>query len=493
VTTLRPHPPKTAALVAYDAGALSSSGRTQLETHLAACETCRTELASIRLWSRESARMRAIKTVPVDFSKMELALAREAKSQAREVKAAQTGRRVLPMLAPLALAATVLLTIGFDRLLGGAELVSPGPATEGPVLAASVGSEGAAEVVLVAGDVVERHAETELVPGRRIAAPSILDARSGEAHLSLLRGSRDGGSAGVAILANTSLGLVRVDGEGGEEYVAELELLRGSAAVRADVAGFHGESRVVVLAGGYRIEAEVAVFDATLTEGFELVVHEGAVRVTGLGADVLLTAPARFAPPQSSGAIANEVSRAPSASELALGDDAVLVRVERPSALRWELEGPHTGGVEGRGALAFRMAPGSLRLVSIDGLGQRFSLVETVGPDGLLVAGEPLEPTAPTLRGYLDPAVINGVVRGSLPSLQRCYEHALRLRPDLGGGALRARVTVATDGTVLRTRIDGADVPTSLQSCVTSEASRWTFPSPGAPVSFELPLSFHSR
>ena len=37
------------------------------------------------------------------------------------------------------------------------------------------------------------------------------------------------------------------------------------------------------------------------------------------------------------------------------------------------------------------------------------------------------------------------------------------------------------------------DVPASLQACVTSEAAGWTFPSPGAPVSFELPLQFRPR
>lgn len=477
----RPHTPKTAALVAYDAGALSAPRRAQVEAHLSGCETCRTELASIRLWSRESARMRAVKTVPVDFSKMELALAREAKNETSKVKAQANSRRLVPLFAPLALAATVLLTIGFDRLLGTASHeVAP---RAGRVASAAPAplrgdEQRTAEVTLVAGEARARGA-SELTPGARIAEASIVDVRDGRAHLAFEAG---GAQALVAVLSGTSIGLPRIDEAG-----AEIEVLRGSLAVRA---GFSSESRVVVLAAGYRIEASTAVFDLVLSEevpSLALEVREGELRVVGMGVDQVLTAPMRFAPPEAESSVLGE-SHAPPAME---PDGGVLVRVERPSAVAWEVDG--LGSIEGAGILAFRMQPGPLHLVSIDGLGRRTELSREVGPEGLLVAGEPLAPTAPTLRGYLDPSVINGVVRTSLPNLQRCYEHALRMRPELGGGALVVRVTVAADGGVLRTRIDGGDVPATLQACVTDAATSWTFPAPGAPVSFDLPLRFRAR
>jgi len=480
---MRPHSPKTAALAAFEAGALSSSSEAQLKAHLEDCEVCRTELASIRLWSGESAKMRALKDVPVDFGKMELALAREAKAEAGKVNAARSSQRLLPMLVPLALAATVLLTIGFDRLVGG-----PSTSTHATTPLSARRSEGAVsvlvshavrtEVVLVAGETSLRGGDAVAV-GMAVQDGSVLDTGAGELHLvghSLeSEDSADGEDVGIAVAmrAHTTLGLPAMDR-------GEVELLSGSASI---VSG----SRVVVLAARYRIAAEVATFDVWLSEdGVVVEVYEGTVQVTGLGEDQRLVAPARFAPPS--------LPSAPRGSARALGrddEDAVLVRIERPDSVRWELDG--LGSLDGSGALAFQMVPGPLHLISYDGLGRAFPLDAVVGPEGLLIAGEALVPTRPVLRGFLDPSVINDVVQTSLPSLQRCYEHALRLRPELGGGALRLRVSLDGEGRVVRTRIEGGDVPETLQACATAEAERWSFPSPGGPVSFDLPLRFRSR
>ena len=43
------HVPKTAALMAYESGALSPAGRARLERHLRACPLCQRELAAYKV------------------------------------------------------------------------------------------------------------------------------------------------------------------------------------------------------------------------------------------------------------------------------------------------------------------------------------------------------------------------------------------------------------------------------------------------------------
>jgi ferric-dicitrate binding protein FerR (iron transport regulator) len=471
---MRPHSPKTAALAAYQAGALSPPRAAQVQAHLEDCDVCRKELASIRLWSRESARMRAVKDVPVDFSKMELALAREARSEAAKVNSSRGSRRLLPMLVPLALAAAVLLTLGFDRLVGG----PPAPplaarraaGAEGALLAHARTRVARTEVVLVAGETSLRGGEVPTV-GMVLGDGAVLDTGAGELHFLSDADDAEDGTRAIAMRAHSSVLVSGAD---------EVELLSGAMSVAST-------SRVVVLAARYRIAAEVATFDVWLSdEGVAVEVYEGSVHVTGLGEDQRLVAPARFAPPALPSSLrgaARAVGTRPEGS--------VLVRIERPGSVRWELDA--LGSLEGIGVLSFEMVPGPLHLISYDALGRAFPLDAVVGADGLLVAGEALVPVRPTLRGFLEPEIINAVVHTSLPSLQRCYEHALRLRPELGGGALRLRVSLDGEGRVVRTRIEGGDVPETLQACATAEAERWSFPSPGGPVSFDLPLRFRSH
>lgn len=469
---MRPHAPKTAALAAYDAGALTPARRAQVETHLAACETCREQLAAIRLWSRESARMRAIKAVPVDFARMELALAREAKSQAKVSRSERSSVRLVPLLFPVALAAAVLLTLAFDRTLAVPESAPLAPvAVAAPV--ASLAQPMRATLVAGAASV---RGEGALAVGATLAEGAVLDVTAGEADLTA-EGLR------VAVLEQSSLAIV----SSGE--VAELDLVRGAAALRVEpVEGFHSTRRVVVLAAGYRIEAEVAVVRIDLpAEDVPAVVvdvREGRVRITGRGESLELEAPAHFAPPA---APSGELAWAGSVGPVPSGS-LVPVRIGRLGAVRWELEG---ASVEGD-SLGLMAAPGRLSLIAFDDLGRAFPLELTVGPEGLVDEGELLAPTAPTLAGFLAPEVLREVIQPSLARVQRCYNQALRLRPDIGAAHLRVRVTLSASGTVVRTRIEGADAPASLTACVEEEAAGWHFPSPGGPMSFDLPVSFRA-
>jgi hypothetical protein len=48
-------------------------------------------------------------------------------------------------------------------------------------------------------------------------------------------------------------------------------------------------------------------------------------------------------------------------------------------------------------------------------------------------------------------------------------------------------------GAVRVVEIEGESVPPSLELCVRQEAAHWTFPPPGGPMTFDLPLRFRTR
>jgi len=121
------HAPKLRALLAYDADALSVTGRARIEAHLAGCEVCQGELATLRLYDELSAEVRSAPVPQIDYDRMELALRREARAQAR-------GGRALP-LALLALAAAVLLGV-----LGLQRRETPAPMAALPSAPAAVAS-----------------------------------------------------------------------------------------------------------------------------------------------------------------------------------------------------------------------------------------------------------------------------------------------------------------------------------------------------------------
>jgi hypothetical protein len=120
-----------------------------------------------------------------------------------------------------------------------------------------------------------------------------------------------------------------------------------------------------------------------------------------------------------------------------------------------------------------------------------------VGPNGLALTPDRLEPLRARVTGFLPPEEITPVVRQSQRALQRCYEQAMRLHPNIQGGLFRARVTLDSQGQVRMVRLEaesGQPMPDeSLEVCVRREAALWHFPSPGGPMSFDLPLRFTAR
>jgi hypothetical protein len=114
-----PHAPKTAALEALAAGLLSDDGERRIRAHLSGCDVCREHFATIHVY-RESQELIVQSTPevggrPLDWSKMEQALAREAQAQiaaGARASSANDGRYPWLVGGAIAVAAVVLLAIG---------------------------------------------------------------------------------------------------------------------------------------------------------------------------------------------------------------------------------------------------------------------------------------------------------------------------------------------------------------------------------------------
>lgn len=290
---------------------------------------------------------------------------------------------------------------------------------------------------------------------------------------------------------STELALVRaIDGAPSLLRATEdgIDLVPGGAMAAR---GFAHGLRTVVLAHSERVEAVTARFDITFepidgavgepsaageireAEVRELTVHEGEALVFRDGV-------ATPSVPAADATDAEPIALAP-----VTGDSAVL-RANHPSLVRWDIDG-HT--LSGAGELAVRLPLGTHVLTGFDARGREFRHRITLSPEGSALGVEAFEPVRGD--GFLDPDVIRGVVEASLPTMRRCYEHAMRARSDLEGGQFTARVTVDPRGRVRSVQLSRG-APEALRECVTTTANAWSFPAPAGngPVSFDLPLTF---
>ncbi len=480
------HAPKIAALEAYRAGALSARGAARVARHLERCGECRRALATMEAYDASLEVARAAATPTIDFGRMELALAREARAQSR----ARTWRRAAPV-ALFAAAAAVLLAF----FAGGrpTEVAAPTPAP--PIAIPSALPDEPALVVatvsLAAGSPRVRRGRDEdasppIAVGDVVAEGDVLLTGA----LAAVRVAfADTLAVGVGPDAEARLERSRDD-------EVRVSLARGEAELRAvapdevapDQDGASDgvvvrTSRVVMLAGGYRASARAAAFRMTMVDTLSLEVSEGEVVLEAPDGRVeTLVAPARWPADDDDDSIA-----IPSL----VGAGAPLLTVRREGIVRWEIGDVASVGADG---IALRAAPGSITIAGFDAQDRAFRTVVVLGADGLDVAGDALVAEPPRLRtGFLPEEDIRRVVARGLPGLRRCYEAGLRLRPDLEG-TIRARITVALDGSVRRIAILDDDVPAPLRECVTLQAGRWVFPTPtGGPVTFEAPLAFASR
>lgn len=486
------HSPKTGALIAYESGALSQRGRSRLEKHLAACETCRRELAAIQMYDEtvdviRDARPSVVDGPTVDWSKMELALEREARAQARANVGTNRRGWIVPAIG-VGLAAAAVLAIMLWPDAPVAPVASDDDAireraVETPRVEDATPHEElvvasmSATLTLVAGS---GHLGESATPasiateGVAIAEGTTITTDEGGAVHAVL--ATDGhAEIGVAVAGSSSLRFASLDTTG-----ATIDLDAGRMSARAR------GTRTIVLAGDYRIEADVAWFVVDLSSdgAVHLDVREGDVHVTGPSTDRVLTGPASFS---SSGPEA----RLDAAEAVGMIDEygeLPRLHVARPGIVRWEI-----GDVEvvGAGELAMRVGAGEVSISGWDARGREFHTTATVGPDGLDLAPDELRPEAPRIRvGTLPTAVIRQVVGGHQPALQRCYERALRSQADLEP-RVEMQITIDMTGEVSAVHLGGDEIPAAMAQCLTHDVEHWTFPSPeGGPMTFVLPMPF---
>lgn len=472
------HAPKTAALIAYESGVLSAAGRARVERHLHACPTCQRELASIQAYEATAVAIRDDRGPDLDWSKMELALEREAQTQAKKHR---RGWIVPAVGVAFAAAAAVVLALPTGPAPATTETSAhyvvdrePSPVPGPSVVAPSVYAE--AVITLVAGT-SEIHTGASIASaarGARLAENDVLTttgASSLHARLSprLVIALEPG--AQVRLASQLDAG----------ESVSQLRFDHGRMAARVH------EARTVILAGEFRIEAEVASFVIDFdAERAALVVdvHDGAVHITGPSVDTDLTGPARF--PMDASAL--EASEPVGASEDY--DTLASVHVAHTDIVRWQIGDT---AVRGSDEMSMRVGIGPITISAWDARGHLFRTTATVGPDGLDLTPDELRPEAPRVHvGVLAREDIVPVVRQHQRDLQRCYEHELRRAPTLAVHVV-ARVSVEMTGSVADEGVEyvGDEMPPSMTRCMTNQIQTWLFPAPeGGPVTVPLPFAF---
>lgn len=459
------HSPKWRALIAYDSELLSSDGSRRLERHLQGCDVCSEALAEIRAYDEVAHEVRE-SPVDVDFTRMEFALRREAKSIANR----QRMKRALPFVLAAAAAA---LFIGARLMPGPVAPVaineSPNPDVVETVVPEPESPPVAGVVVALAGDVGERGI------GAAVAEDESLRVETGSLHVLM-----PGGSA-FALSANSRVRTTRLRED---ELVLTLEEGRVTSDVRT------GRSYYVD-APPYRIRVQGTRFEVR-REGEQVAVtlDEGTVEV--LEGDTVvrhMEAPDRWSSHEGFEAAAQGEVLRPHMEGL---EGATLELAADENIVRWEV-----GGLQLRGAhAALLTTPGEYDVVGFDANDRRYE-----APFALLPEGGQLEPSdlravrrAPR-GGYLPPEAISEVVRPSYRALQRCYERELRQNNPGLHGAYALRVSVDREGAVSGVRVTtDSELPPPLRNCLARAARGWTFPAPrGGPLTFDLPLNFSAR
>ncbi len=482
------HRPKTAALLAYAEDALSPDGRRRLERHLfgaaadePGCDVCQKELAAIRLYDGLVDDVEA-EAPEVDFSRMELKLAREAQRISVEMEQVKRPSR-WPLFAAAAAAALLLAWLAWPApapqvaerppapaVPDPADDVAPAPA-ESPALMPVVTLASAAYRVdgqrapLVVGETVPEGARVATEPG-------------GAAHVRLLDGT------GFALHADAALSLTRAREDG-----VELTLERG--AVSHAVTGFAHESRYVVLAGGYEVEVVGTRFVVAYVETeLSIDLREGALEVRPPEGETLrLEAPARWrSGGAAEGGAAEGDDEAEVAAPWALSADEPRTRVSlsHPDLVRWAVDGAE---LEGEAPIALAMRRGEHEVRGWDARGRLHTALLRVGDVPVEIDPGALVPEAPRVRpGNLTTEQIAPVLQRGRRLIQRCYETALR-RGGTVQSHIRLRVSVGHLGEVTRAQVLGLEGNDEMTTCIGNYASRWTFPPPGGPVTFEVPLT----
>jgi hypothetical protein len=118
----------------------------------------------------------------------------------------------------------------------------------------------------------------------------------------------------------------------------------------------------------------------------------------------------------------------------------------------------------------------------------------SLAPDALRKLLKQQKPAASTRGADIDFQPVLSVVHAGTDSLQRCYERALKQRPDLDG-RLTMRLTLSADGQVREAQPRGqsAALPEALVACLRTVSGQWRFPATGSALTFDVPLRLSPR
>ncbi|MGE0787533.1 MAG: AgmX/PglI C-terminal domain-containing protein [Sandaracinaceae bacterium] len=483
------HRPKTAALIAYSEDLLSETGKARLERHLSGCEVCRSELAAMEMYDSMIESVHSTNLPQIDFASMETALAREAASVSRELRARHVQDKLHERRRPYAMmvgvaalaAAGVLAYSAWTQPPSSAPVARPSAvpeATAEPDVAPATSLPLHPVVTLAAGEAVQLRAGEELpiTVGDAVPEGTAIRIGDGELHVRLSEGT------GIVAMAQTRLSLVHARTDG-----VRVQLESGSLGQQVAPRG-EGE-RYVVATAGYEVEVRGTRFVVS-REGPRVGVDlsEGTVTVrTPDGRELILVAPARW---RSDGSRETGDPTPVEVRQLAAPTEPVTeVRVRHPELVRWRLDDT---AVSANGSIALLAERGEHQVSGWDAQGHLFRATLQVGDAPVAIEPEALVPEAPRLRpGHLDPEQMREMLERGRRQIGQCYESALRNGSSVLGHS-RLRVHLAVDGTVERAQVIGmsGDGAEALSTCIQNYASRWTFPPPGGPMTFDQPLNF---
>jgi ferric-dicitrate binding protein FerR (iron transport regulator) len=479
------HRAKTAALLAFEAGRLSTMGRARVEAHLGRCATCRRELAAMRVYGHVRAEVHRTPPPEVDWSRVEQALAREAQHPPRP-----------PWRSPLTVTAAALVTASAAAALivmwlappshpstAGSTGATPSTATDATAQAARprplepqvTATAGQVHIVRPGMEPAPLAAGDHLSPGA-----SIRTGPGSQVHLRFTSGTG-------AVLGER--GAVRIDTS--TTHAIHLALEAGVVSHRVRRGGPLGDFRVT--AGAYQVRVVGTRF-AVQRQGDEVAVRvtEGTVEVLYGGQPLqVLKGPAQWG---TEGAeAADDLEPVPPRGVEADATAWTVLRLPPSDRVRaWELDGLTFEALHG--GVTLGLPPGEVRLRALLRTGDRVPVDLSIGATGHRLAEADLGDLLPEPVGHLPRAEITETIRQAGPALQSCYERAMRLQPDLSGRHT-LQVRVGRSGIVQEARLlngspDGAPGG-ELTECVAGALRKRAFPAPrGGPITFEVPLSF---
>lgn len=476
------HEPKLAALAQFHAGRLSERGRQRVLRHLQRCERCSEALAGLRRFEKLAADLPAAELPALDWTRIERETLRVASTRL------QPRRLAVPTVSGLLIAAAAMLVLGVRM-----HLLEPFAAPL-PVHTTRAPEPLALTVTALVGEVHALLPDGQRVPLTLDSRPqpgwTIETAVGAEAHLWLAD------TAQVLVRSDSALELASL-----QRDAVELDVERGSAISKVRPLG---ERHYEVDAGGYRATVRGTHFEVTANsmgaavrvyEGHVVVLSANGVRVADLLAGQTWTSAPELATSPSSGHGALAIARGPDAAA-----SATLIIPVLPSVVAWQI-GSDTLGALGElrtrapiGELDLSAELGDGRLVPahvvIDPLGTRFdpALLRLPSAPRQVVLGH-------AAQGQLDTTGAAAIIRSAQPALQRCYERSLRTSDLAGIVKLTLRLSLDASGKVRNSELSAATaMPPELAACLRDTTRALVFPAPGGNgITFEAPLSFHSR